>query len=148
MKAYGEQQYRNLNVETVDKAKLVVMLYEGAISALNSAAACIRNEDVSGKCSHINTASDIIQELNFALDMEIGGEVATNLRSLYQFMTRQLVKAKVQRGGSPEIEKVVEMLNSLLEAWQSIRNDPEVVEMLQQNNMANPALSVNRGIRV
>jgi len=119
MKAYGEQQYRNLNVETVDKSKLVVMLYEGAITSLTSAIASIRDNDTNTKCTHINAASDIIQELNYALDMEIGGEVAANLRSLYQFMSRHLIKAKIKQDGSPEVEKVVEMLSSLLEAWQS-----------------------------
>jgi flagellar protein FliS len=148
MKAYGEQQYRNLNVETVDKSKLVVMLYEGALSSLNSAIQCVHNDDISGKCNYINNASEIIQELNYALDLETGGEVAANLRSLYQFMTGHLIKAKISRSGAKKLEEVAGMLGRLLEAWHAIRKDPEVLKMVQQNSMDNPALAANRGIRV
>ena len=148
MQAYGEQQYRNLNVETADKTRLVIMLYEGAISFLNMAIENAGKGEIEDKCNHINNATDIISELNFALDMEIGGDVATNLRSLYQFMTRHLVQGKLEKDGREKLQAVVDMLTSLLEAWRAVQKDPEVMRMSCEQQMSSPSLAGSRGIRV
>ena len=52
--------------------------------------------DYMGKGRNIQKALDIIYELNTVLNMEDGGEIAANLRSLYNFMTRHLTQANIK----------------------------------------------------
>jgi flagellar biosynthetic protein FliS len=64
---------------TVDRGRLIVLLYEGAISFLTKAKASIADNDVPGCCNLINRAQDIIDELNASLNMDQGGDIAANL---------------------------------------------------------------------
>lgn len=43
----------------------------------------------------------IIEELNYSLDMEKGGEIAKNLRSLYDFIMERLLTANVKIQRNP-----------------------------------------------
>ncbi|MBN2468287.1 MAG: flagellar export chaperone FliS [Deltaproteobacteria bacterium] len=142
---YGNRQYTNIDVTTADQGKLVVLLYEGAIRFLNEAKNCIRNNDVPGKARYLNRVQDIIQELNYSLNTNDGGEIAQNLRSLYLFMDRHLVKAKIERDGAKEIDAVLSSLSSLYDAWRQIVKNPEAKE-LKETNQTIPGLS--RGFTV
>ena len=64
MMNYGQQQYKKTQVATVDRGRLIVLLYEGAISFLTKARACLEESDIPGACGLINRAQDIIEELN------------------------------------------------------------------------------------
>ena len=120
MQQFAQQQYQKANTLTTDKGKMVVLLYDGAINFLQRAKHCIQKEDVPGKCNNINRASDIIQELNFSLDTEAGGELAQTLRRLYLFMNRQLVQAKIDHDGTKQMDEVIGLLKPLNDAWRTI----------------------------
>lgn len=129
MMSYGQQQYRRTQVATVDRGRLIVLLYEGAISFLVKAQACQKADDIPGACNFINRAQDIIDELNASLNLDEGGEIASNLRRLYIFMGDQLVKAKVEKTQEP-IAEVVKMLSTLNEAWREAVSKPEAQQVL------------------
>lgn len=131
MQQFVKQQYHKANTLTTDKGKMVVLLYDGAINFLQRAKHCIQKGDVPGKCNNINRASDIIQELNFSLDTEAGGELAMTLRRLYLFMNRHLIQAKIDRDGTKQMDEVIALLKPLNEAWRTIttkkqENQPEL----------------------
>jgi flagellar protein FliS len=71
------------------------------------------------KGQYINRALDIINELNAVLDMNSGGEIATNLRSLYVFMIGRLSDANVKRDASM-IWDVIRLLEELNQGWKAI----------------------------
>ena len=130
MQQFVHQQYQKANILTTDKGKIVVLLYDGAINFLQRAKHCSQQGNIEGKCNNINRASDIIQELNFSLDTEAGGELAMTLRRLYLFMNRQLVQAKIDRDGSKQMNEVINLLKPLNDAWRTIttkkpENQPE-----------------------
>ncbi len=131
MMTYGQNQYRKTQVATVDRGRLIVLLYEGAISFLTKAKACLNERDIPSFASLINRAQDILDELNASLNMEQGGDIAINLRRLYLFMGDQLVKAKVKADAQP-LEEVVRMLTSLNEAWREAVARPEAQEVLSR----------------
>ena len=57
---------------------------------------------VIGKPNHyILKTEAIIEELNYSLDMEKGGEIAKNLRSLYDFIMERLLTANVKIQRNP-----------------------------------------------
>ncbi|MDR2945149.1 MAG: flagellar export chaperone FliS [Candidatus Adiutrix sp.] len=127
MNAYGTDQYRQTQVTTVDKGRLIVLLYEGAIKFLHEAAQAQRDGDIAGKSSGINRALDIIGELSQSLNMQDGGDIAFNLKRIYQFWTDHLLKAKIVRD-SPAMDDVISMMSSLIEAWQTVCNDAEAAQ--------------------
>ncbi len=146
MQNYGRNDYRKTEVTTADRGRLVVLLYEGAIDFLKNARQRIHEGNIEGKCNSINRAQDIIQELEFSLNMKEGGEIAKNLRSLYQFMHIHLIRAKISRDGTQNIDEVISMLSSLNEAWAEVIKRPEVQDIRQAEQSPYPGLS--RGIAV
>ena len=50
------------------------------------------NGDKPGATTAVGRVTSIVHELNATLDMEKGGEIAENLRSIYRFLERHLVE--------------------------------------------------------
>jgi len=115
----GIETYRENAVTTQTKGRLVVMLYEGAIKFLKLAIQEIEAKNPAAKGKYINKAQDIISELNAVLDMETGGEIATNLRSLYMFMARHLNEANIKQDVG-KIQEVIKLLEELNQSWKAI----------------------------
>lgn len=115
----GIQTYKDNAVTTQSSGKIVVMLYEGAIRFLQQAIEALEKQDYAEKGDRINRAVDILMELNTVLDMEVGGEVAKNLRRLYGFMIKHLVEANTEKDPQ-KIRRVIRLLETLLESWRQI----------------------------
>ncbi|MEA3486414.1 MAG: flagellar export chaperone FliS [Thermodesulfobacteriota bacterium] len=144
MQNYSQHQYRQTEISTADRGRLVVLLYEGAINFLKKAKNDVQEGNVEAKCNNITRAQDIIQELNNSLKMDEGGEIAGNLRSLYFFMERYLVKAKIERDGIKKMDEVITMLTSLYDVWVEILTKPEVKSIIPTDTATSSGLS--RGI--
>ena len=115
----GISAYQENSVETLTQGQIVVKLYDGAIRFLRQAVVCIERKDYAGKNDLINKAVAIIDELNFNLNMEEGGEIASNLRALYGFMVRHLHQANV-RCDAGMVRHVINLLETLNEGWRGI----------------------------
>ena len=132
---YAQRQYVNTQIKTADRLKLVVMLYEGAISFLRQAKTKMENNDIAGRGVFIGKAQDIILELDNSLNLELGGEIASNLRKLYGFMNRYLTKTIV-KWDPQAIERVIHMLSQLKEAWEEISLRPQAEIPIAQKRPA------------
>ncbi len=115
----GIAAYRENQVVTQSPGRLIVMLYEGAIRFCRRAIGQIEAGDPAGKHDSIRRAQDILDELNASLNTDAGGEIATNLRGLYQFMHRHLDQADLKQDPKP-IEEVIRLLEDLNEAWKAV----------------------------
>jgi len=120
----GIQSYQRTNVVTADPGKLVIMCYEGAIDNLIIAKQKNAEKQYEEKSRHINKTKDIIDELMCSLDFEKGGLIASNLESLYNYMTRRILHADARRS-MDAIDEVVEMLRELLSAWEEVVAKPD-----------------------
>lgn len=129
MPGYGHGQYQKTHVSTVDSGRLIILLYDGAVAFLKKAQDAWDKKDTSGLSLNINRALDIIDELDASLNMTEGGEIATNLRRLYQFMTGHLMQARTD-GNPAMIGDVVKMLTQLNEAWKQAITSQEGKEVL------------------
>lgn len=116
---YAQKQYSNTQISTADRLRLVVMLYEGAISFLRQAMTKMERKDIAGKGILIGKAQDIISELDHALNFSGGGEIATNLHKLYGFINRSLIKINM-KWDPKSIERVIQILSRLKDAWNEI----------------------------
>ncbi len=111
--------YKDNSVTTQTPGQIVVLLYEGAIRFLRQAITAIEEQKHVEKGRLINRAVDIICELNSALDLEAGGEVAQNLRRLYVFMHEYLIKANFEKDAG-KVQEVIDMLEELHGSWKEI----------------------------
>ncbi|HKN93320.1 MAG TPA: flagellar export chaperone FliS [Thermoleophilaceae bacterium] len=113
------QAYKESAILTAPPERLVVMLYDGIRRFLYQAAVAMREGNIESTNNRLQRAEAIIDELNATLDMSAGGEVASNLRSLYVFSKRHLMQARLKR--SPEmIEEVSKILDTVGDAWRQI----------------------------
>lgn len=115
----GIDAYRKNAVQTQSPGQLIVMLYEGAIRFLHQALAAMEGDDPKEPARLIGKAIDIITELNCSLDVEAGGDVAQNLRSLYNFSIRHLHQAMLKRD-MQMVRDVIACLEELNEGWKAI----------------------------
>jgi flagellar protein FliS len=136
MNAYGSEIYRQTQVTTVDKGRLIIILYEGAIKFLREAMKAQEAGDIPNKATCINRALDIINELNQSLNMQEGGEIAANLRRIYKFWNDHLLRAKVSRDGNG-LAEVEGMMVSLAQAWEVVCNDPEASKAAPKETVDN-----------
>lgn len=99
--------------------RLVVLMYDGAIGALNKALDAIEAGDLEGRCKAVNMAMDILTQLCLALDHEQGGQIAGNLSDLYRFMIARLVRTNLLNDPQPTRD-VLRLLESLYSAWRTL----------------------------
>jgi flagellar protein FliS len=112
-------QYRQVQVTTSGRVKLVVMLYNGAIRSLKRAVELLEQGEMGKKGDQIIKAQDILMELNLALDMKSGGEIARNLRRIYLYVYRTLSEANFHKS-TAKIEEAIRLLSILNEAWEAV----------------------------
>jgi len=117
----GIGAYQQVGAITADPKRLVLMCYEEAIRNLKIARAKYVSRDYEEKARALIKAQDFICALNSALDFEKGGEVASNLHALYNYMMHSLTEADLQRD-LKEIDHIVWMLMELKAAWEDILN--------------------------
>ena len=121
MSAYGKYQnaYKRASVNTMDQNKLIVMLHDGAIKNITFGVEQMRLGNVEKTHTHLVKSKNIVAELMASLNMDKGGEVAKNLRSLYSYMFGQLIESNMSKNPEPAL-LVRKLLMELREAWVAI----------------------------
>jgi flagellar protein FliS len=110
-----------MEIRTASPEKLVVLLYEGALRQARRARDAHHEGKVGDRGAAISRALAIVAELQHSLDLESGGEIASNLRALYFFVTDRLLEANVtNRVGA--LDESIQVLETLNEAWVEIAN--------------------------
>ncbi len=113
---------------TADPLSLVRLLYRGAIDSVASAKQHLMAGRIADRGRQIAKAQAILDELTRALDPAAGGEIARNLRELYDYMQRQLNQANINQQAGPLIE-VESLLRELLTSWSEISKQPTAQPM-------------------
>lgn len=112
-------------VETASPHKLILMLFDGAVAAINIAKFEMASGEIAKKGASISKAIDIITNgLRASLDMEAGGELAERLSALYEYMAQRLLFANL-KNSTAALDEVLELLNSLRSAWEQIAPDQQ-----------------------
>jgi flagellar protein FliS len=114
-------------VPEADPHKLVLMLFEGALAALADARLKLTGGDIPGRGKAISKAISIVDSgLRASLDLEKGGDLASRLDSLYEYICTRLFDANL-RGQAQPLEEASSLLSELHDAWTGIRGaQPEV----------------------
>ena len=112
--AYGTNQ-----ISTAPQKKLLIMLYDGAIKFLGDAEEAIGKKDFPLAHKQLTRTQDILTELMATLNFDQGGEIATSLWSLYDFLNQHLVEANVDKDAA-KVGTVRAMMVELREVWNQI----------------------------
>jgi len=116
--------YQRVGLETTldaaDPHKLVDLLFDGLLQAVAQARGAMARGDIAGKGQQIGKAVRIIDEgLKPALNLEKGGELAANLRNLYDFCVLRLTQANL-RNDDAALADVLRVLEPLAQGWKQI----------------------------
>jgi flagellar protein FliS len=115
----GHKSYLENEVLSADPLKLVVLLYRGALDAIHSARQHLAKREIRERSKAITKAQLIVLELAHSLDLEKGGNLATELARLYQYIGQRLVDANIHQQDAP-LAEAGELLSTLLEAWEPL----------------------------
>src|SRR5688500_13762950 len=93
--------YRQVSLKTATPGQIVLMLFEGAIRSLERAEVGFELDDPAEANetihNNIHRTQEILHELNMALDVTNGGNLAETLRGLYEYIDRRLIERNVKK---------------------------------------------------
>ncbi|WP_295006460.1 flagellar export chaperone FliS [uncultured Dechloromonas sp.] len=116
--------YRRMDLESdvlgADPHRLIVLLFDGAEAALTRAQACLATKDINGKSDALVKAIEIINDgLAASLNTESGGELAGNLKALYDYMVSRLIHANIHMDPIA-VSEVQKLLGEIAGAWREL----------------------------
>jgi flagellar protein FliS len=111
--------YQKVQAGTASPGQRVLMVYNGISKNLQLALDNFQSADPD-RFMRISTALTLAQrlilELQLALDMDKGGDIAKNLKSLYMFWRQHLSDGNVKKD-SKKVREVLQMVKELTESW-------------------------------
>lgn len=117
------RQYQSVNTQSqaVDASphKLIQMLMEGGLTRIAQARGAMERQQVALKGEMIGKAIGIVGGLRAGLDLQQGGEVASNLDRLYEYMASRLLEANV-KNQAEYLEEVAGLLRNVKSGWDAI----------------------------
>ena len=114
--SYGYGAYKKTAVSTASKEQILLMLYQAAIKNCKKAIEAIHDKKIAAKGEYIGKLQDIVIELNNSLDFEVGGDIAKELSSLYDYILFSSTQANIKIDAEP-LEGCLNVLNTLYEGW-------------------------------
>ena len=122
--------YRETQIKTASKGKLIVILYDGLLRFLDIALENIPKKKYDVVNNNILKAQDIITELIMSLNMD-AGDISQKLFSIYTFFNKMLIEGNMKKDPKP-ITFVRKMAAELRDAWNQIANKggtPDIEDM-------------------
>ena len=126
--SYGLGAYKKTSVQTASKEQILLMLYQAAIKNCKKAMDAVEQKNIAAKGEYIGKLQDIVIELNNSLDFEVGGDVARELSSLYDYILYSSTQANIKIEIEP-LQGCLNVLTTLYDGWaqaiKSLKNQPQ-----------------------
>lgn len=117
--AYANNLYKQNQVMTAPKKKLLIMLFDGAIKNLKLAELSIESKDIEKTNTYISKTQNILTELMSTLNFEAGGDIAKNLYQLYEYMYNRLIRANIDKD-IKAVKEVKIFMEELRDTWEQV----------------------------
>lgn len=111
------QLYKQNSVETASPAKIILMLYDGAVKFCNIAIESLGEEDTVKANVNIQKAEKIIVQLRVSLDMKY--PVAQEFDIVYDYIYRRLVEANVKKDAEV-LKDALKHIKTMRETWKEV----------------------------
>ena len=108
------QLYKNNSIQTASPAKLVLMLYDGAIKFMNIAKDGMIEKNIEKTNTHIIKAERVINELRSTLDFKY--EVAKDFEIVYDYIYRRLIDANIHKDEAA-LDEALKYTREMRETW-------------------------------
>ena len=112
--------YRHADTMGKSQIDLILMVYDGAIRAMKTAADHYRDEKNDAGYEQLQQAKRFVTHLYTTLDIEKGGEVAKNLSKIYVWVISQLFVVEASKDVD-ELEAVTKILDNLRSGWAELK---------------------------
>lgn len=134
--------YQKSDVLGKSPLDLIIQVYDGAIGEFKTSLEAYQNNKNNDGYTHMEKAKRFLTYLYVSLDMEKGGEIATNLSKLYAFMINQINIIE----GTKDLKRIndnIDILQNLKSGWLSLKNQQkDKKENLETNNNKKLAATV------
>src|SRR3546814_4048227 len=107
--------------------RVVVMLYDEAITSLEAAIEAMQQNAIEERCNRLNVVTEIIATLHMGLDMENGGEISEELGRLYRSILARLIRINI-KSNADGAEKIIKSLTQLRVAWEEVEQRTRQIE--------------------
>lgn len=108
--------YQEAAVRNASPIELVIMLYDILARDLHGAIEAMQAGNIELRSARLKHGFLALQQLEGSLNIEEGGELATNMSRFYSMLRGQMVKAQVRQDAAA-LEELVQLLFSVREAW-------------------------------
>lgn len=126
----ANRAYRSHQVNGAGQLELVLLTYDVLIRNLNLARGAAAAADYEMQAEYSMQAITALLELISSLDHEAGGEMASNLGSLYAYMYRRLMDGQLNDTVNA-LNEVMSLAETLREGWQGLSDQQQAVPQRQ-----------------
>ena len=116
MYARAAHAYRDVDLESADKPRLIARLFDRFLDDVARGRAAIEARDIKGKAVALDHGVRIVVELRAALDHTAAPELSANLVALYPFVLDRLYGASATLTVAP-LADAVRVMTELRDAF-------------------------------
>ena len=128
----GYKAYQGNQVNTASPLGLIILSHDALYKALGRAQHAIEGGDLAAEADHTGRAVEALIELSSSLNIELGGDVAYDLASLYAYMMRRLNEGMCSCSTDAVVE-VMQLVLTLREGWEGLSPGRQEKAELHQN---------------
>ncbi|MCY0966928.1 flagellar export chaperone FliS [Parathalassolituus penaei] len=122
----GANQYQKVNstseIMDADPHRLIQILMEASLTRMAQAKGAIERGDMVTKANLLGRVMEIISALQSSLNHSQGGDLASNLERLYDYMNRRLLQA-TSANDIDLVDEVMSLMMEIKRGWDGIREE-------------------------
>jgi flagellar protein FliS len=108
--------YQEAAVRSASAVELIIILYDILSRDLHAAIEAIEGGNIELRSAKLKHGFLALQQLEGSLNLDEGGEMATNMSRFYSMLRGQMMKAQIQQDAAI-LRELVQLLFSVREAW-------------------------------
>jgi flagellar protein FliS len=108
--------YQEAAVRNAGPVDLIIIVYDVLARDLQKAIVAMDAGDIEARSRHIKHGFLALQQLEGTLDMEQGGDLATNMARFYTMLRGQMMKAQIEQDPAV-LRELIQLVFSVREAW-------------------------------
>ena len=116
------EAYQKSTFDMSDNVRIISLLFDGAINFIKLGRVKMGEHNIAEKGLYIGKATAIVGELSSSLNVEEGGQIARNLRRLYDFVLDRLLKANLKNDVTA-LDEAEKLLDTLREGWKGMERN-------------------------